>query len=365
MDGSTSVIMVTIQDLHSLEDQLAGLDDPHELGHLDVAKRRMLESNPCVLPQDPAVFVAVSGPVDGKRIVGRIDVVPGRFVVDGVVQRVWYGSDFRVPAAERGTMAALILIAELKRQCHPLAASGPSRVATELYSRLGWQDFPLVRMVVPVNPFKILGASRRKDLAGRCVGGIAELLRPVCGWGIGTVSRLAGHLPMAERFEKWEPSIGDLGKSRECQAGPLRDASWLKWLLDNQRSQEPGEGATLLVARYESGSPRSLLLLATRRYPDGGNHPAAGLFVASLKDWWCDQTKDLPLVLAHAIREGARQKVDCVELPLPVSLVDQIPRGVPAFDRGTQRMMFDLTNGDPMLSCLAELRAGDGEAFWS
>lgn len=365
MSSSTSVLVVHIEELGSLAKILEGVSDPHTLAILEPAKRRMLESNPAAAAGDPALFLAVSGPPAERRVVGRIDVVPGRVLVGDQRQRIWYGSDFRVPVCERGTMAALLLVAELRHRCGIIAASGPSRIATELYSRLGWRDVPLTRMVIPVNPLRALSRLCGSSAAGRLAGFLAPWFRPVSAFPLAVAARVCRRYGVDQSVTHWESSLEDICNNRIGLQGPVRDAAWLRWLLDNQRRGYPEEGARVLVSRDTSGSARSLVLISTRRYSEDSQHPAAGLIVASIKDWWCADGRDLSTVVAHAVSDGIRQRVDCIEICVPEGMVGNIRRGFPAFRRGAQRMLFELRDGDPILDSLTDLRAGDGEAFWS
>lgn len=307
MAESVRIETVTLADLRA-DPNPAGArwDDPHAMARMTEEKRRAMLSNPLRGPESGvAQLLAVKGDFGAGargRVIGRLDLLRSEIVAGGARVAALWGSDWSVPEAERGSMAAISLLMQMQRLTPPPAsglgagivgASGPSVAATEVYQKLKWVDFPMRRMIL---------VRRSRSMVERYVGtgwkgGAARVAldaglaahAAVVGAATGAMTR-GCRARFADAFPpEWERLLpGDA----PALAGGSRSAAFIDWWLRNSFFPPTGaraRNANLLVL-VERGSgagatPVGYAVCKVRHYDFATHRRLPNLALGSIQDW--------------------------------------------------------------------------------
>lgn len=263
-------------------------------------------------------------------------------------------------------MAGIMLLAHFRQVCGVCAASDPSRVAFDLYDRLGWTDFPLKRYVIPIRLSKMVGQIAGQSKLGHVFRLASIAASPFHRIALGVARSVAKDRAVVQEFTRMTAELKADLESRKAVSGPVRSAEWTGWLLSHQRQEHEGEGATVLVARDRDAEILSFALITFRRYQPTDNHAAAGLFVATIKDWWSPgKRRTFSAIIADCLDLARQRGVDCLLVSRPERDDCRIPAYIPAIRKGVQHMVFQIDEETRTTKAFEDLRPGDGEAFWT
>lgn len=399
MAESVRIEAVTLKALRGDQDALyARWADPYAIARMTEEKRRALLSNP--LRGEPGQVVqllAVKGEFGAgaapARVIGRLDLVRAEVVVDGKPVAALWGSDWSVPEAERGSMAAISLLMQMQRLTAPdgiVGAHGPSNQAVPVYQKMKWTDLALRRLILVRRARSVVeryvGAGVKGALArALCAAGLAAhgaALSIVTRWAArGLTARVADEFPA-----EWERLLpGD-----SARAGGHRSATYINWWLGNSFFAPVGGRARnrnvlVLVERRGVGGrtePAGYIVCKARFHEFATHRRLPNLLLGSVQDWASfaggggRHGPSWAALFLLGARELSRVGVDAVEV-----CVDERhgegARGARALRRlgfvpvGEFRSLWKASRGSPLAdaafadSANWRLRPGDGDTFFT
>jgi GNAT superfamily N-acetyltransferase len=340
-----------------------GWDDPEGIAVLPPGKLRALETNPLGGPGDPARIIGTVG----GRVVGCLDVLPGRMKVYGSdVPCLWASGLAASPQFRRLGVGALLLL-RFQGLHHTVAACSVTEEARPLYTKLRWLELLLRRYVAVLRsrslaerylPTWAVPGARAADAALAAHRALAAAPRR---------RRLRGRV--CEQVEQLPADLDEAVGQSDEPAAFHRSSAWLDWIVRNSFEADPKDRRALFLVGDGSGRPVAYFLATSRFYERASRRELPNLLLGSLQDWAIldPQALGVEQIVLLALRELEGWGVDAVE----VCLADR--DRVPGLWRWGFRRVEDLPIliragagsplRDPLFASPAawRLRAGEGD----
>lgn len=314
MTRETGTVVVLKKDLAD-ENFYKQWDDPDGIAQVSPEKRKMLLSNPLCTAEDPFQILGLVG----RRVVGRVDLIPGRFRVDGRQLPVLWGAGLFVSPEYRRIGMGGLLLRCWQELAQNAAGCGFSQMAYPLYKKMGWIDFAMERYVL---------LRRSRAVVEKCSIPLPlrTMLRSIADaalWLQGSLLSIwtacaAGNLCCREAEELpdgLDAAIADPHRRAGCH----RSAAWIKWLLNNKTTDDPRNRQRLLLVHDKRGNPVAYFIIKVRFYETATRRQFKNLTLASLQDWVIlDESKiRFAQLVLLAVREMRRWDPDGTEIILP------------------------------------------------
>lgn len=301
----------------------------------------LLEHPQAESESDPVQIVAATG----TQVVGRINLIAGRVLVEGRRVHVLWGSGLEVAEEYRHTGAGLMLMLRMG-SIHPtVCVVGISKLVTPLYEKLRWEIFPMRRHVL---------LRRSRPVLERFLGsGAATLARPLAGALLalhgGILRARIGARESGLRVEALErlPAEFDarLAVAR-AQATCERSSTSLNWLLSHH-----GGTRRLYLVRGRDARALGYFVVTTRFHASASSEGFRNLMLGSIKDWVVFEPGsigELDLLLL-ATRELCRDPaVDAIEACLPDDASGPALRRLGFLEKGDLKFLFKAAPQSPL-----------------
>lgn len=279
-------------------------------------KSRALLANPLLGGDDQPMQIIGTR---GRRVIGRLDLVAGSLLADGVEAPILWGSAFYVPEAERKSMMGAMLLMKAQAAFHTLGANGPSQMAMPLYEKLRWTKVPLQRWI---------GLRRSRAVVERLVGGgpvgLAARLTADAGLaGLRAVTALRRSLSASGVRTRRVAEMPAEFDERLRQTAPgirgHRSAAWFNWLLAHQFEKKRRHERALYLLETARGEALGYFLLKVKFHPVATHREFKNLTLATLADWRVFDPSRLSSgsVVMLACREAWRLNADAIEVCVP------------------------------------------------
>jgi hypothetical protein len=308
MEGQTRLVVVTKGDLRR-GGYAQGWDDPDRTAPLTPQKTKALLENPLSSSDDdPAQIIGLRG----DRVIGRLDVIPGRLYANGEPLPCLWASYLVVPEQFRNTLMGVSLVLKLQ-QLHPtVAVCGVSQVALPVYQKLRWQDYPLPRYMLLRRSRPVVEKLIGPGVVGRAAGAAVDF---------GLAFQRALMAVTRERGVTCEPSQtapAELEERLSAARAPLvadRSAAWIEWAVGNAFDDQPQARKGLFLIRDRSRELVGALLLKLRFHETASHRGFRNVMLGSLADWMIlrPDRLDLRPVILLAARELSRWGADAME----------------------------------------------------
>jgi hypothetical protein len=291
----------------------AGLNDPDGIaGPAEVTRRAFLSNPLSTGDDDPVQLLALVG----DRIIGRMDLIPGRLLAAGRPCPVLWGSNLSVARDYRETGAGLILILRWQSMSPTVACCGVSHRLVEIYDRLQWLTFamprwvmllrsrPLVQRYLRLGAPSVLAAAP-VDAALRLYNGARW--RAARGLTAGLTCREERALPA-----DLDPALRMPGATLASH----RSREWIEWLLSNSLVREEVNRRRLFLVHNLRGEVVAYFVVKERRHPVLSRHRFRDVRLGSLVDWFIFEPARVTVsqIIALAIREMRHFELDAIEI---------------------------------------------------
>jgi len=348
-------------------------DDPDGLAPIGAAKLRTLLANPVHADADePAQVLGVQG----GRVIGRIDLVPGDVHSSGGVSRIYWGSNLYVPPEFRKTLLGVSLI--LKSQSLAQArgagvgASGPSRAALPLYQNLKWASLPLERHILVARSRAVVERYLGHWAGARLLATSADAALRVYRLVALARRRLMNRRLLVERLESAPAEWDEQFAHRTQPIATHRSAAWLNWLLTGAFVDDPRNRHSLFVVRDRNGRVVAYFLNKLRFHETATHRGFKDVLLGSPQDWTLfDPAAISPgelllLAVKELLDEGADAVDYCDSDPAPRGMLRLL-----GFKRlGTMHMMVRPAPGGALAQAPYQdlrnwwIRPADGDNFF-
>lgn len=285
-----------------------GLQDPD--GLLNTGNRfvKFTKNNPAASDQDPVQIIAC----DGKRIIGRSNLMAGRILVRGNKVLVYWGSGLFVSKDYRRQGVAEGLVRKRMKIHHTVGGCGPAQTTSNLYRKLGWIEYRMERCILVLKSNSIL-----RRYLGR---GLSDLAAPFAN----AVLRIhSGLITRRVRQTLSGCKLEYVEKLPETLERAMNEAR-MSNLVQSCRSVE----SINLLLRLGSSSPQrclivrqkerivSFLIVRSKFHKFISNYKLHEFTLGSIKEWMIfdDALFDETTIMLIAALELKKMGADAIEL---------------------------------------------------
>lgn len=287
--------------------------DPDAIAPLTPHKKAALLANPLsTSDDDPAQIIGLRG----DRVVGRLDVIPGRLWVNGEPVPCLWASYLVVPEEFRNTLMGVSLVLKLQ-QMHPtVAVCGVSQVALPVYQKLKWHDVILPRYMLLRRSRAVVEKLVGTGALGKVAGAAVD-----CGLAFQRLAMAGAQSILAPgiSYERAESAPPELEAALPAARAPLaadRSAAWLEWATRNGFDDQPQARKGLYIIRDRGGELLGAFLLKLRFHESASHRGFLNVMLGTLADWMLlrPDRLGLPAVVLMAVRELSRWGADAIEV---------------------------------------------------
>ena len=277
MNKAYSIQVIHLADLVD-ESYRKGFDDPEKIANITPQKIAALQSNPFShSPDDPVCLLGLSG----RRVIGRLDLFLGEFLVDGIsVPAIWGSYLFVSPEQRKGGMG-LSLILKMQSLAQAVGVCGVSQMVYPIYKNLRWLDFTMPRFIL---------IRRSRSVVNRYCGygvhstilaaGVDAVL-----WTQRRALRLLARTGIKARSIASAPTEWDKYLRPSARVAPQRSAAWINWAIQNGLSDDPLAKQGLFEVSDGSGRALGYFLIKQRFHSTASQQGFKDLLLCSLQDW--------------------------------------------------------------------------------
>jgi hypothetical protein len=296
-------------------DHLDRWHDPDGIVPLSPPKRATLLANPLGRgDEEPVQIIGTRG----RRVIGRLDLLSGRLVVDREPVDCLWGSALYVPESQRDSLMGVQLVLKMQALHHTVASCGISRLAYPLFARLKWLDVAMPRYVLVRHSRAVL-ERRLSDSVGRAAVPVVDAAL------LGQRGLLSAWLAVTARGLRCEEAealpteasaaLRELG----ADVATYRSPEWVSWLRAYAFDAEPRSRRALFLVRDRRDRPVAYFLVKARVYEEASGEGYRDLYLGSLGDWAVIQpgAVDLRRIVLFAVAELSKWGVDAVEMCVP------------------------------------------------
>jgi hypothetical protein len=271
-------------------------------------------SNPLAGGDDEPVQIIGT---QGRRIIGRLDLLAQELIVDAQPQRLFVGSNFYVPEEHRKTLMGVLLVMKSQELGHA-AALGPSQQALPVYLKLKWSDLILQRHILLRRSRAVMEKLLHPAWLGRAIAPAADVaLAGQRAWS--RLFRAPGMSGLkARRIEAMPEEFDRVFAARTEPVQFHHSARWINWLLANTFKVDSRNRQALYLVEKE-GEAVAYFMVKVRFHETATHRQFRNVLLGSIQDWMIFQphAAELKHVVALAVAELLKIGVDAVELNLP------------------------------------------------
>jgi hypothetical protein len=291
-------------------------DDPDRLAELTPEKRAALLSNPLsTSDDDPMQLVGTIG----ERVVGRWDLIVGRFEAGGEPIPCHWGSGLAVPAEYRRTLLGVQLILKQRSLAHTAGVCGVSQLAHPIFAGLKWHDFAMPRHIALRRSRSVVERYLGSGPAGRVGRAAADAGLLGQRTYLGALRRLRAVGLRCEQVDRMGSELDEALARPDRPVAAHRSSAWVNWLVGNSFHAEPQSRRGLFYIRDEDERVVAYFLAKCRLYEAASHHGFRNVLLGSLQDWLVlDSSRvDLERILLFAVERLSAWNVDAIEVCLP------------------------------------------------
>jgi hypothetical protein len=293
-----------------------GWEDPDGLAVLTPEKRAALLTNPLSTRDDDPVQLL--GTI-GERVVGRWDLLAGRFRVGGEDVPCHWGSGLAVPEAYRRTLLGVQLILTQRSLLDAAAVCGVSQRALPVFTGLKWRDFALPRYVALRRSRAVVERFLGSGPAGRAAATVADAGLFAQRAYLAALRRVRASGLSCEPVARMGAELDDALARPDRPVAAHRSSAWVNWLLGNSfhAESQAQRGLFYILDRHERVA--AYFVVKCRFYEEASQQGFRNVLLGSLQDWLVlDRARvDLSHVLLFAFERLSAWDVDAIEVCVP------------------------------------------------
>ena len=282
MSNDVRIHTVTRADLQS-DDIYAQWDDPDGIGPMAPEKRVAVLANPLSRGEDEPVQLIGT---NGRRIIGRMDIITGEIVVRGIRAPILWGSALNVSPEARNTMLGLLFPIHFQGLGPTVGGCGASRVAYPIYKALKWVDLPMPRFVLLRNSAPVV----RRYLGDTPVASVSERIANVALAIQGRyVTAAIRRRHMAgftwRRVDRLPEALETRFRETPATVSCHRSVAWVNWLVENTFRHDSRNANLLYVIEDRSGTIVGYVLAKERYHDSVTAREFKHVRLGSIQDW--------------------------------------------------------------------------------
>jgi len=318
--------------------ELKSLNDPRGyLREIDQGLVQLMQDCPLSAPDHLALLVACQGRV----VVGRVGLVPGRVRIGGVDDLVFCIRGFFLDAEVRHTgIGGLMLMALLKHSRQLMASGGPRPEAREVYEAAGFVELERLRRYFAFLDGSVPG-EKFFGRFGRIGGRLATPFLRAAYATSRAISNMRFEQPSLEfqPVKQFEETLDAIFHAKENFCFP-RTVSELNWVL---RHRPRVQAFTV----SKSGSPVGYCLIKIDNHLSGSApHSLSPVRVVNLHDHWiADLSKvDAWSLVTHILNFARASSAQVIEVQSADHYLNANLRGLGFFHFGGNYIYFRAKN---------------------
>lgn len=282
MSNDIRIHIVTKADLRS-EDVYAQWDDPETIGRMAPEKRVAVLANPLShRDDDPVQLIGTNG----RRIIGKMDVIPGEIMVRGKTAPILWASTYTVSPKARNTMLGLMLPLHFQRLSPTVGACGASRMSYPIFTALKWVDLSMTRFLLLRNSAPVVQRYLGVNPVASVCERIANVALSILGrYVTATIRRhhMAGFT--VHRVDRMPEALAIQISKTTATVSCHRSITWVNWLVENTFNYDSRSANLLYLVEDRSGTVVGYVLAKERYHDSVSAREFKHVRLGSIQDW--------------------------------------------------------------------------------
>lgn len=322
-------------------------DDPDGIITLTAEKREALLENPLSTNDtDPVQLVGTRG----RRAVGRLDLLRGEALVEGLPVPLLWTSALSVEPAFRRSLLGVSMILRMQRLSPTVMTCGVSQLALPIFQKLKWTDFELPRWIRIRRSRPVVDRYVSSRLARAACAPLLDLGLAAHGVVLRALARVHARGLTARRALEVPDGLDPLLATPGERASLHRSVAWIRWLLRSSFDSDPRTRRELHLVTDEAGRTVAYFFLKVRFFAEASSRGFKDVLLGSVHDYRVFDEKRVSaadvLLLASSALDAL--SVDAVEICTDDAQGKRLLPRLGFVRVGALHLLFKAAKGSPL-----------------